>query len=433
MSKNESTRSVLKKIVYYVSVELASPVSISKGDGTLTDSDVLVNGDGMPFIPGSSLVGAMRDYIGKVKSEDCIFGYEDMEYQKGRMSSLYVSDLYFDTATSVVIRDGVSLDDKKTAIAGEKFDMEVLDTGAKGHFWIEFVSREKDDEAFKKELEQIFNGWREKEIRLGSKKTRGFGEVSLLSVKKKEFDEKNILSDYKNVYSHTAEEYAKWDDLNIDASETKYVTVSVPLRLEGGISIRQYIAKKNEPDFVHITANGKPVIPGTSFAGAIRHRLREILIALDVKKVDDVIEGIFGYVKIEKIGEKKEREEEIKAQISQIIISECVLEGSKELEMVRNGISRFESGTKSGALFKEKSYVGGTTTLEIKVKITEFTDSIIGLLLLVLKDIQNGFLAVGGQTAIGRGLFSGNGEIKCSSPKEEKKYLEAAMVTLKRS
>ena len=33
---------------------------------------------------------------------------------------------------------------------------------------------------------------------------------------------------------------------------------------------------------------------------------------------------------------------------------------------------------------------------------------ILGMLLLVLKDLQNGLLAVGGQTAIGRGIFSAN-------------------------
>ena len=30
---------------------------------------------------------------------------------------------------------------------------------------------------------------------------------------------------------------------------------------------------------------------------------------------------------------------------------------------------------------------------------------------MALKDMQNGFLAVGGQTAIGRGVFSANGPI----------------------
>ena len=54
------SNSLLKKIVYFVSVQLVSPLCISKGDGILTDNDVLVNGEGVPFIPGYSLAGAMR-------------------------------------------------------------------------------------------------------------------------------------------------------------------------------------------------------------------------------------------------------------------------------------------------------------------------------------------------------------------------------------
>ena len=36
---------------------------------------------------------------------------------------------------------------------------------------------------------------------------------------------------------------------------------------------------------------------------------------------------------------------------------------------------------------------------------------ILGLLLLAVKDLQNGLLAVGGQTAIGRGIFEKQGPI----------------------
>ena len=39
-------------------------------------------------------------------------------------------------------------------------------------------------------------------------------------------------------------------------------------------------------------------------------------------------------------------------------------------------------------------------------------DWIIGILLLAVKDLQNGFLAVGGQTSIGRGIFEANGTLK---------------------
>ena len=59
---------VIKKYVYCIQVSLASPLCISSGDGDLTDSDVVVNGEGMPFIPGSSLAGAMRAYLLKKKA-----------------------------------------------------------------------------------------------------------------------------------------------------------------------------------------------------------------------------------------------------------------------------------------------------------------------------------------------------------------------------
>ena len=40
--------------------------------------------------------------------------------------------------------------------------------------------------------------------------------------------------------------------------------------------------------------------------------------------------------------------------------------------------------------------------------------------MLALKDLQNGFLAVGGQTAIGRGLFSADGPIGLMEKKDLK-------------
>ena len=415
------SNSVLKKIVYFVRVRLVSPLCISEGDGILTDSDVLRNGEGNPFIPGSSLAGAMRAYLDKEKFQECIFGYEDMSTNKGRMSSLFISDLCFEGGIHTTVRDSVALSNKKTTISGAKFDMEVVDTGAEGSFWMELVIREKDDEIhLLEQLQAVLAGWKEREIRFGSKKSRGYGEVQILSVKEKVFDRTNIL-EYGNAYSDVENGPEGWTDMTFEGegeTSRKYVTISLPLKLEGGISIRQYAVKKEEPDFVHITANGKPVIPGTSFSGAIRHRLSDILEELGVSNTEQIVDEIFGYV--------KKNGKESTARVSNVVIGECVLENSQKLTMVRNGISRFESGAKDGALFKELSYVGGYTVLEIKVKKTGNLDKIIGLLLLVLKDVQNGFLAVGGQTAVGRGLFSANGNIAISSECTQEQYLAAA-------
>lgn len=104
----------------------------------------------------------------------------------------------------------------------------------------------------------------------------------------------------------------------------------------------------------------------------------------------------------------------VKACASNIIISEAEIKGARPLTMMRTGVSRFESAVKDGALYKEKTYVDGELVLRLAIRkgvMPEDEKWILGILLLALKDLQNGFLAVGGQTAIGRGLFENNGAI----------------------
>ena len=104
-----------------------------------------------------------------------------------------------------------------------------------------------------------------------------------------------------------------------------------------------------------------------------------------------------------------------KEQISNIIVGETEIEGAKDLTIVRTGVSRFESAVKKRSLYKEKTAVDGKLKLEIYIRKGKYPEDekwILGLVLLALKDLQNGFLAVGGQTAIGRGIFEADGEIK---------------------
>lgn len=56
------------------------------------------------------------------------------------MSSVYISDLNFsgDTAATTV-RDGVKLNDWKVSETEGKYDLEAVDTGAKGRFVMEAV------------------------------------------------------------------------------------------------------------------------------------------------------------------------------------------------------------------------------------------------------------------------------------------------------
>lgn len=399
-----------KKIVYRVELKFISPINVSSGNEGTTDSDVMIDFDGKPFVPGTSIAGAFRTYA-QTKDEqamESLFGFSKSDEKRnenkdGRMSSIFISDLEFDNVPKRIIRDSVALDDNKISQDGAKFDFEALEgESTKGHFYMEVTIRDASkEELFKEIVDNIFSGIKSHEIRLGSKKTRGYGIIDIKNVKMKEFDKSNYL-DYAKCYDASQWDNEKVYSSDVNKNSGNYIHIEVPLNLMGGISIRQYAIRKNSPDFVHITDHGKPVIPGTSFVGALRHRTKEILNSLsedrDVR-FDEAIDEMFGYVK----GQQ--------AHISNVVIDEAVIENAKPLISARTGVSRFESSAKNGALYQEKTYVGGNLTLRISVKKgNSNTKWIIGILLLAIKDLQNGFLAIGGQTSVGRGLFKGKSE-----------------------
>lgn len=430
---------IIKKKVFWIQVALESPLNISSGKEDITDSDVIRDYDGRLFVPASSLAGAMRAYLKKEKDEPCLFGYSkdninnknnvNNEYNinsenntDGKMSALFLSDMNFEGNPEVSVRDGVELNEKKTAVTGSKYAVEIIEAGIKASFYAELTIRQNDkmvnkkinekidkEEEYKKDFAAIIKGIHTGEIRFGSKKIRGFGKLKICHIASREFNKNNYL-EYANVY----QDKEKWKEqkneidewLALADRESQYLYLQVPLRLEGGISIRQYAATKDDPDFVHITnAKKEAVIPGSSFAGAIRHRLKDILLKLEGQgfdiNVNNILNTMFGYV------------EKDTAHLSMITINESKIEGVKALTMTRTGISRFESVAKDKTLFTEKTYVDGTVELNILMKkgMYKKQDWVLGFLLLAVEDLRNGFLAVGGATAIGRGIFKQNGDV----------------------
>ena len=414
--------SVVKRIVYRIELLFVSPISVSSGYEGMTDSDVLRDYDGNPFISGSSIAGAFRAYVQSKNNGNDIFGFANDE--DGKMSPVFISDLKFNKSETD-IRDSVALDDNKITKEGAKFDFEVLQGNSKGYFYIELTIREKDnEELLVSTLNEIFNGIHLKEIRLGNNKTRGYGIIDIEEIKMREFTKNNFL-DYKDCYSENA-----WNNepkYKLDYStKGHWMCIEVPLRLKGGISIRKYAVRKGAPDFEHMTDHGSPVIPGTSIMGALRHRIKEIIKELDKDSSyglypNKMIDEMFGFVS----GKD--------AHISGVIVDEMVIEGAKALEMTRTGISRFENSARNGALYKEKTYVDGTFTLRLSVcKENPNVEWIIGILLLAVKDLQNGFLAVGGQTSIGRGIFEANGPLTIDGEEnKEDAYIASSIVKYK--
>lgn len=390
---------IKSKIYYYVRMELLSPISIGNGDDLLTDHDCLRNSKGVPFIPGTSLAGVFSHYL----SDEMLALFTPKIGDEYKQSPYYISDanIVLDDKkrnVSTSIRDGVKLKPDKIAEDGAKFDFEIVESSTKFDFRIEVIVRDHDNiDKMEKVVDVILHGLNSGEILLGYKSKRGYGKVKIEDVKIKEFT-KNSLEEMLLFDKYQMDKYDQYSIPDID-NENKYDYMQVHLRQVGGISIRKYSATAGEVDFEHVTSNGKPVIPGTSWNGLIRRQIAEYL-------DDDIISNCC--VKINDwFGDAKKRDTTGRA--SNIIIEESIIQDAKRIQITRNKISRFSAGVSNRALFSEVSYFNGDTVLGIKVKksIEEDPDNsrIIGLLSLVIKDIDNGFIALGGQTSIGRGLF----------------------------
>lgn len=388
------------RVYWAIRLKLVSPLGVSSGENYFSDADVIRDGGGKAFIPGSSIAGAIRNYWNKKKKEDCIMGFSDGN--QGRMSALYVSDVSFTTDPVLSVRDGIRLGEDKIVFSTGKFDQEIIETSAEAVLYLEYTHREQSEKInILEEMNQIFLGIEQGEIRFGSKKNRGFGKCKIIEVYRAEFakeqveDWLNFMENHKNNLLKEKYLLKNWKEKSKE-KKNQYITIKVPLCLKGGISIRKYSTRAHQADYEHISCNGQPVIPGSSWNGAIRAAVKKFLMELQVKEPETVLKNWFGYVDAKEAAQSKIR------------ISESIIKDGRWLTTTRNKINRFSAATVDGALYSEKSYYGGNTTLEIQVKkdSEKEYEALIGLLLYVILDIQKGYLTVGGETSIGHGLFT---------------------------
>lgn len=401
-------KNILKKQYLKIEFTLLSPLSIGNGKNEKTDQDIVLNSRGIPYIPGSAVAGVFRDACEKVMGDEWTQRYfgnirDNCKDNKTITESQFrVYDAYIQSEEYFVSRrDGVALDDYKYGIPGAKFDREILESGIIFRTFIERdmdANESEEEDAFNKLAEVLHNI----PIFFGSKISRGYGRVGNFKIFKKEFsfDTKQGSSWLKfDMYTYD------WLKKSFEISKSNKVflenkKITLELALQGGISIRQYTTEIKEgveqvPDMKQLIIRQKnekgnnieevPVIPGTTWAGAIGHRMK--LFYPNVSKY-------FG-----KGGEDGKMR-------SKIFFSESQLKDAVCKVISRNAIDRFTGSTVDGALFTEQIYYGGTTVLEIYFDLYKEIDlDFIKSLAVALSDLHEGLLAIGGGTSIGRGIF----------------------------
>lgn len=433
MNQRADCNPVIYRIEMCISGRLLSPILPGSGQDMESNMDIVKDQNGRPWLWGTSLAGVLRNFLenemGK-SAADRVFGSGTYGNQEGRQSRLFVYDTEFEEE-NVVIRDGVRLDEWKNSQDTKKYDMQIIERGSRFNIYLTLSVRKNDNkEEMEKALSCLISGMRDGQIRIGARKNRGFGKLGVKDVYQKQFrmDDREEAERWLNWERRSADSFTKSDMLKDTGEKRKNYAkehcLETELIVDRTLLIRSYDLD-SEADYCQLVSRGQAVIPGTAWAGAIRGRIASVIQEIYKKSWDEAqcaLDAVFGTW--------NETNESLTA--SKVLIEESVVEGGHELLTSRNAVDRVSGGVKRGALWTEIIWIGGKTRLQLFWPTgDENSDAVCGLLLWALRDIREGFLAVGGETAAGRGCFKGTGEIlldgeKLPEEKQKKYFLEAA-------
>lgn len=443
-------------------LQAKTPLLIGSGNKTIkTDSQINLDCNGLPFIPGTTLAGVLRHSFeetleGEYYDINQMFGSHD----QNTGSRLIVSEAkildqdgdvidglldttlwkkerqdFFKHFNALPIRQHAKIGHRGTTVEGGKFDEEVIFKGARFCFEMELVSNCADDEKFFKRALDIICGdtfW------IGGKTNSGYGKVEAVQCKYKKIDfsdsaqfDAYLGKSAKINYKWDA--YAEYDKQPIDSGLTKYKMELQPedfIFFSSGFgnekadntSVKEIFIQWDSDCKAHFVGAEKSIlIPASSVKGAIAHRtafhynkLKGILAekTSDLESVtgknNTAVKMLFGSEGDKQGGNTINKRKGV------VTFSDVLREKkSTTIDKVFNhvAIDRFTGGTIDGALFNgEYLYAKDETiTLEIflhESRIDEDKENVVKAFESALKDVRDGILPLGGGVTKGNGLFN---------------------------
>lgn len=420
-------RTITARWVVEGALRLLTAASIGGGTGEVTDVAILRDHRGTPFLPGTSLAGALRTHLA-----DRLGGFGSAEHEKvaalfgvakrrkggagdtGHQSPLVIHDARPSSPAETEIRDGVKIV-AATGIAEtrKKFDAELLVPGTTFDLRFELVLGQRHDEGeMLALLEAALSGLGDGSISFGARRSRGLGRVQAESWRARRFD------------LTTREGWMEWlttipdERLGADASawppagaerlgdERQRFIVDAALEVNGSILIGTPSTTAAGPDVVHLTSGGNSTLSGTSLAGALRNRALRIARAVRNGQgdADRWVDRLFGP------SFEGTKRSSVEPRASRLRVSEAPITSDRRLQGVRIAIDRFTQAPVDSALVEEEASYGGAVR-NVRLEIRRPNDGEAGLLLLVLKDLLTGDLPLGGTAAVGRGVVHGTATV----------------------
>lgn len=377
---------------YDITAQCSSPLRTGNADGEI--AAVLLTNDGTPFIQGSSIAGALRDFLKQSfpKQKDIV---DEMCGIESVGSELIVSDGLFEKGTESAVRPRLRIDPGTGSAAdGGKFNVAHVAPQSKFHFHIILTARDRENsfELKTEMLEKALAAMNAGTVRLGAQQSNGFGEVRL-SAKKRKFDMR------KEEDRRAWLENAEGQPFELAAfSDGRYIRFTLCGHTDGMLVRSEETRVENSAEkraevTTFLKENGKAVIPGSSIKGAVR--AQAVRIAPHIGLSDADIIRLFGCADVD--GDRNG------GQPGRLRFHDAYFaDGMHEKKCTRIRINRFTGGVMDKALFSEDVTCG---KMVVSVDVPE--DEVQGcrLVAFVLRDLGLGLLPLGSGAGIGRGIL----------------------------
>lgn len=428
-----------------VIIEAETPLAIGSGQSTImTDSPVIRDVNGLPYIPGSTIAGVIRSMIDQKKSNQ-IFGFQNQN--EGHGSEIIFSeakmldsngnpvdclqpeainnDPLLKKFKELPIRQHVHINSSGTAENHNKFDEEIVYKGTRFCFEIEMLAKKEEDlDDFKSFLDKL----NDFSFRLGHGSSKGFGAIRVIDLKQIQLNltEPEQLKSYLNKSSKLNDTF--WETVESTSCEKNYSSTQWHhyeiilhprdfMMFSSGLSDEDSDRLPVKESIVDWSSgNGMlteqyTLIPASSVKGALAHRTayhwnknNEYYIGDTNAKTGEenpAIQLLFGH--------SGKNENDIKK--GNVLFSD-IIEKTLCTEKIFNHVSidRFTGGAIDGALFSNKATFakGQEFTMNIYVSSIKVPDGCDELKAFeqALNDLAIGLLPLGGGVNNGFGLFT---------------------------
>ncbi len=414
-------KNIVKRYICEGIVRNHTPIIIGSGDDTnFVDISFIKDHNNKPYLPGTSLSGVIRHLTTKmiangISQEDfnLFWGMVNVNKEADYLESQIV---FYDAPVKekykIGIRDGIEIDRKSiTAAKSKKYQFEVLESGCEFNIKFELIIvKDVNIDAFEKILFMIINLLQDGFVKIGAKTMSGLGSIVLEKIEIFKFDfsmfshvKAWIMKDYKS-QKIDFNNNVNFDQINFHPK----AKITCEFEVVSSILIKSYPKSFDNYDVESFKSGDSYLIPGTSLKGVIRSRIEKILHSVinDENKISQYISELFG-----KSSENSENEGG--GLKSRLLVKESKLSNLSVGGQTRIAIDKFTSAPINGALFNElclwsieDDKIHFTTSIELWN--TKNHHRYLALLMLAMKDIWSGFLAVGSEANIGRGWLKGH-------------------------